>query len=113
MRKGQLLAVIASTSLSEQRSELLTAQRRRDAARTTYEREHKLWQEGISAEQDYLQAQAALHEADIALQNARQKLVAVGAGGHVDEGGAHQPLRDSRAVRPAPSSRSTWRSERP
>ena len=83
VRKGQVLAVIASTSLSEQRSELLTAQRRREAARTTFDREKKLWQDKISAEQDYLQAQTALQEADIALQNAQQKLAAVGAGGSV------------------------------
>ena len=83
VKKGQVLAVIASTSLSEQRSELLSAQRRREAARTTYDREKKLWQDKISAEQDYLQAQTALQEADIALQNAKQKLAAVGAGGSV------------------------------
>jgi membrane fusion protein, heavy metal efflux system len=83
VRKGQVLAVIASTSLSEQRSELLTAQRRREAARTTFDREKKLWQDRISAEQDYLQARTALQEADIALQNAQQKLAAVGAGGGV------------------------------
>lgn len=81
VRKGQLLAVIASTSLSEQRSELLTAQRRREAAHVSFEREKKLWQEKISAEQDYLQAQTALQEADIAVQNAMQKLAAVGAAG--------------------------------
>lgn len=81
VKKGQVLAVIASTSLSEQRSELLSAQRRREAAKTTYDREKKLWQDKISAEQDYLQAQTALQEADIALQNAQQKLAAVGAGG--------------------------------
>jgi len=80
VRQGQLLAVIASSALSELRSELLTAQHRRDAARTTYDREKKLWQDKISAEQDYLQAQTALQEADITLQNARQKLAAVGAG---------------------------------
>ena len=68
VRKGEVLAVIASNSLSEQRSELLTAQERRDAARVTYEREKKLWQEKISAEQDYLQAQSALREADIAVR---------------------------------------------
>jgi cobalt-zinc-cadmium efflux system membrane fusion protein len=79
VRKGQVLAIIASTSLSEQRSELLTAQKRRDLARSTYEREQKLWQEKISAEQDYLQAQSALQEADIAVRNASQKLAAVGA----------------------------------
>ena len=86
VRQGQLLAVVTSTALSEQRSELLTAQRRRDAAKTTYDREKKLWEDKISAEQDYLQAQTALQEADIALQNARQKLEAVGAGGKVAGG---------------------------
>jgi len=81
VRKGQVLAVITSTGLSEQRSELLTAQERREAARVTYEREKKLWQDRISAEQDYLQAQTALREADIAVRNATQKLAAVGATG--------------------------------
>ena len=86
VRQGQLLAIVTSTALAEQRSELLTAQRRRDAARTTYDREKKLWEDRISAEQDYLQAQTALQEADIALQNARQKLEAVGASGKVVSG---------------------------
>jgi cobalt-zinc-cadmium efflux system membrane fusion protein len=81
VQKGQVLAVIASPSLSEQRSEWLTAQRRREAARTTFDREKKLWQEKISAEQDYLQAQSSLQEAEIALHNASQKLAAVGATG--------------------------------
>jgi len=81
VKQGQLLAVVTSTALSEQRSELLTAQRRREAAQATYDREKKLWEGRISAEQDYLQARTALQEADIALQNARQKLDAVGAGG--------------------------------
>jgi len=79
VKKGQVLAVIASTSLSDQRSELLTAQRRRDAARVSFEREKKLWEDKISALQDYQQAQTALQEADIAVQNAAQKLAAVGA----------------------------------
>ncbi|MDD0813271.1 efflux RND transporter periplasmic adaptor subunit [Curvibacter sp. HBC28] len=79
VKKGQVLAVIASTVLSEQRSELLTAQRRQEAARVTLERERKLWQDKISAEQDYLQAQSVLREADIAVSNALQKLAAVGA----------------------------------
>ncbi|MCD9122441.1 efflux RND transporter periplasmic adaptor subunit [Cupriavidus sp. UGS-1] len=77
--KGQLLAVIASTALSDQRSELLAAQRRMELASATYQRERKLWEEKISAEQDYLQAKAALEEARIAVQNAQQKLTAVGA----------------------------------
>lgn len=81
VQKGQVLAVIASTALSELRSELLTAQQRRALAQTTYEREKTLWLEKISAEQDHLQARAGLAEADIAVRNATQKLAAVGAGG--------------------------------
>lgn len=81
VRKGQVLAVIASNALSEQRSELLTARERRDAARVTFEREKRLWEDKISAEQDFLQAQSALREAEIAVRNASQKLAAVGATG--------------------------------
>jgi cobalt-zinc-cadmium efflux system membrane fusion protein len=80
VKRGQLLAVIASSALSEQRSELLSAQRRLTLASTTLERERKLWQDKISAEQDYLQARQAMNEADIAVQNAKQKLSVLGAG---------------------------------
>ena len=40
VKKGQLLAVIASTQLSEMRSELLSAQKRQALAQLTYEREN-------------------------------------------------------------------------
>ncbi|HTH95122.1 MAG TPA: efflux RND transporter periplasmic adaptor subunit [Rhodocyclaceae bacterium] len=79
VKKGDVLAVLASADLSDRRSELLTAQKRRDLARITYEREKKLWQDKISAEQDYLQAQQTLREADIAVTNAQEKLLALGA----------------------------------
>lgn len=81
VRAGQVLAVIASPALSEQRSELLAAQRRLEAAQATFERERQLWQAKVSAEQDYLQAQTTLREATIAVDNARQKLAAIGAAG--------------------------------
>jgi cobalt-zinc-cadmium efflux system membrane fusion protein len=80
VKQGQVLAVIASSGLSEQRSELLSAQRRLALAGTTLDRERRLWQDKISAEQDYLQAKQALSEAEIAVQNARQKLSAFGTG---------------------------------
>lgn len=80
VKKGAVLAVITSTALSEQRSELLAAQKRLDFARDSYAREKKLWEEKISAQQDYLQAQQQLREAEIAAQNAQQKLIALGAG---------------------------------
>jgi cobalt-zinc-cadmium efflux system membrane fusion protein len=79
VKRSEVLAVIASTGLSEQRSELLTAQKRLALATTTYQRERKLWEDKISAEQDYLQARQAKQEAEIAVQNARQKLNALGA----------------------------------
>ena len=78
VKKGQVLAVIFSPALADQRSELLAAQKRLALARTTYAREKKLWEEKISAEQDYLQARNAMQEAEIAVQAARQKLVSLG-----------------------------------
>lgn len=79
VKKGEVLAVIASTGLAEQRSQLLSAQRKQALARTTYEREKKLWEEKISAEQDYLQARQAMQETEIEVRNAQQKLEALGA----------------------------------
>lgn len=78
VRKGQVIAVISSQALADHRSELLGAQKRLTLARTTYAREKKLWEEKISAEQDYLQAGNALQEAEIATQNAQQKLASLG-----------------------------------
>ncbi|TDS84470.1 efflux RND transporter periplasmic adaptor subunit [Comamonas sp. JUb58] len=84
--KGQLLAVIQSSAVSDQRSELQTAQRRLAFAKRNHEREKQLWQERISAEQDYQAAQQALQEAEIAVANAAQKLSAIGAGAGADAG---------------------------
>lgn len=87
VKQGQVLAVIASSGLSEQRSELLSAQRRLALASTTFEREQRLWQDKISADQDYLQAKQAMHEAEIAVRNARQKIDALGTGAAADASG--------------------------
>ncbi|WP_045227133.1 efflux RND transporter periplasmic adaptor subunit [Methyloterricola oryzae] len=80
VRKGQLLALISSQALADQRSELLAAQKRLGLAQLTYEREKKLWADKISAEQDYLQARNALQEAEIVVQTAQQKLASLGSG---------------------------------
>ncbi|MEO6280622.1 efflux RND transporter periplasmic adaptor subunit [Roseateles sp.] len=77
--RGQVLAVISSPALADQRSELLTAQKRLAIARTTHDREKKLWEDKISAEQDYLAARQAMQEAEIAVENARQRLASFGA----------------------------------
>jgi len=80
VKKGQVLAVIGSSAVSELRAELQAATTRLQLARSTHEREKALWEQKISPRQDVLQAEAALREAEIAVNNARQKLQAVGAG---------------------------------
>lgn len=79
VKKGQVLAIIASPELAEMRSAHLAAQKRLALAQLTAEREKKLWQDKISAEQDYLQARQASQEAEIQAQNAKSKLTAIGA----------------------------------
>ncbi|MCO3888522.1 HlyD family efflux transporter periplasmic adaptor subunit [Pseudomonas aeruginosa] len=56
VKQGELLAVISSPQLSDQRSEFAAAQRRLSLAQSTYKREQQLWKEGISAEQEFLLA---------------------------------------------------------
>jgi cobalt-zinc-cadmium efflux system membrane fusion protein len=79
VKRGQVLAVVSSAMVSEMRSELQGSQRRRELARTTYEREKTLWEQKISPEQDVLQAQQTLREAEISVANATQKLLTLGA----------------------------------
>ncbi|MBD9483745.1 efflux RND transporter periplasmic adaptor subunit [Pseudomonas sp. PDM14] len=91
VKKGQVLAVIASQQISDLRSELAGAQRRAELAKTTFERERQLWEDKISAEQDYLAARQARQEADIALENARQKMQAL-SGASMTSGGNRYEL---------------------
>jgi cobalt-zinc-cadmium efflux system membrane fusion protein len=78
VKKGELLAVIESQSLADLKSEYFAAQTRVQLARTTFDREKRLWEEKISAEQDYLASRAAVTEAEIALRAVQQKLHALG-----------------------------------
>lgn len=80
VKKGQVLAIVASREVAELRSVALAAEKRVAFARVTYEREKKLWEEKISAQQDYLQAEQAYREAQIDAASARSKLTALGAG---------------------------------
>ncbi len=79
VRKGQLLAKISSQTLADMRGELLAAQQRSALARTTYIREKKLWEEKISAEQDFLQAKVAMQESAIAVQRVQQQIASLGS----------------------------------
>lgn len=79
VKKGQVLASLSSQEIADLRSDLLAAQKRVGLAKSTYVREKQLWEEKISAQQDYLQAEHDLREAEINAQRIQQKLYAVGA----------------------------------
>jgi RND family efflux transporter, MFP subunit len=78
VQKGEVLAVIESMMLADLRSQLFAARKRLGLARITFEREKQLWEEKISAKQDYLTAQQALVEAEIASDLALSKLRTLG-----------------------------------
>ena len=78
VQKGEVLVVIESQMLAELRSQYWVARKRLALAQTTYERERQLWEEKISAKQDYLVAQELLNEAEIALDLAAVKLQSLG-----------------------------------
>ncbi len=81
VKKGQALVTIQSPTVAQWRADLSSAQQRVNLARTTYHREKTLWEEHISARQDFDAAVSALREAEIAAQAARQRLSALGIAG--------------------------------
>ena len=78
VNKGDTLLVLESRELALLKSNWLTARERLELASANYQREQNLWQQKITAEQDYLQAQKAQREAEIALKSAYQSLQALG-----------------------------------
>lgn len=78
VKKGDLLAVLESQALSDLKSEHHASQTRLEMAHGTFQREKRLWEEKISAQQDFLASRQALAEAEIAHRNAEQKLLALG-----------------------------------
>jgi cobalt-zinc-cadmium efflux system membrane fusion protein len=79
VHKGDVLAIVESQFLAELRSQLSAAQKRLSLAKITLEREKALWEEKVSAEQDYLAAGQAYSEAEIARNLVSEKLSALGA----------------------------------
>ncbi len=78
VRRGDVIAVLDSRELADLRSEYVTALKRAELARATFDREETLWKKKISPEQDYLVSRQAVAEADIKVQAAIQKLLALG-----------------------------------
>jgi cobalt-zinc-cadmium efflux system membrane fusion protein len=77
VRRGDLMIELDSMELAEAKSRYLETIQHLKLAQATYEREEKLWKQGISAEQEYLAARNKLAEAEIALQTVKQTLQAL------------------------------------
>jgi cobalt-zinc-cadmium efflux system membrane fusion protein len=77
VRGGDVIAVLDSRELADLGSEYVVALRRVELARDTFKREETLWKKRISPEQDYLVSRQALGEAEVKLQAAIQKLLAL------------------------------------
>ncbi|MBL0011560.1 MAG: efflux RND transporter periplasmic adaptor subunit [Nitrosomonas sp.] len=78
VKKDEVLAVIESPMLADLRSQYFVAKKRLALAKTTYEREKQLWEEKITAKQEFLTAQELWTEAEIALELTSVKLRALG-----------------------------------
>ncbi|MAK61613.1 MAG: hypothetical protein CMK09_11585 [Ponticaulis sp.] len=75
---GEVLAVLNSRPLADAKAAYLSARARLDLAESSFEREQRLWDRQISAEQDFLDARRALEEARIEVRSADQQLDALG-----------------------------------
>lgn len=97
VKRGDVLAVIESQALADLRSQFAAARKRLGLARATFEREKTLWEEKISAKQDYLLAAQALVEAEIATDLATESLRALGVPPAADRPGARLSRFEVRA----------------
>lgn len=79
VQQGQPLATLVVPELIDMQSNLKVLQSQRALANSAYQREKKLWQQGISAKQDYLQAKNDDEQANTTLQAAQARLHAYGA----------------------------------
>lgn len=79
VKKGQALARLLVPDLVDQQASLQVEQANLDLARQDYEREKKLWSEGISAKQDYQRAYNAYQQAQIQVRATRARIAALGA----------------------------------
>lgn len=75
---GDILAILNSRPLADAKAAFLSARARLELAESSYQREERLWERQISAEQDFLNARQALEEARIVVRSAGQQLDALG-----------------------------------
>ena len=89
---GEVLAVVESAEIATAKGDYLAALRTTELARVTFEREQRLWQRRVSAEQDFLKARTDWQEAQIRLDLTRQKLAAIGLSQAEVEALPRQPI---------------------
>ena len=78
VRVGDIMAVLESRDMADVKASYLAALSKKRLAASSLEREEKLYQEKVSAGQDYLNAKNVYEESIISVQLARQKLHAFG-----------------------------------
>lgn len=78
VKKGQVLAWVSSPELVDQQSNLSMAEENLKLFQQDYQREKQLFQQGISAQQDYLKAFNAYKRSQIEVQALRRKLATLG-----------------------------------
>ncbi len=81
VRRGQALAVIASSDVSAARARLGQARARLAAAEATYRRQQQLSSEGIGAQRSLIDAEAQVAELRAEVDGVRRQLSVFGAGG--------------------------------
>lgn len=79
VKKGQPLATLLVPELVDLQANIRLMQSRLDLAKSDYERERSLWQQGISAKQDYLLAENQYKQAQIEVSAAKARINAYGA----------------------------------
>lgn len=77
VRKGEIIAIIDSREVAEAKSAFLAANVTYDLQNDLFQREKRLYDQKISAEQQFLKVRATTTEARLQLELARQKLAAL------------------------------------
>lgn len=78
VKQGEVIAVLESREVADLKASYLAAKEKEKLAFSLFDREEKLYQRKVSAEQDFIHAKSLFEEAKINVQLAIQKLRAFG-----------------------------------
>ncbi len=78
VKEGEVLAILESREMADIKANYLAAKEKESLALSLLEREKRLHEKKVSAEQDYINAKSAYAEAEINIHLAKQKLNAFG-----------------------------------